>query len=581
MGRNGHGKTTLFRLITKDEDFDSGSITIPKNYRIGYVQQQLDFTKDSILEECKKGLPEHERDQTWKVEKILTGLGFTLNDFSRHPGDFSGGFQVRLNLVKALVSEPDLLLLDEPTNYLDITSIRWVERFLSRWPRELMLISHNRSFMDNVVTHVVGIHRKKARKIAGNTEKYYQQIAQDEEIYEKTRLNDEKRAKEIELFISRFRAKARLANLVQSRIKSLNKMQKKRKLKKESNLEFDFRSLPFKGKYLMSAHNISFSYDTEDCLIKNFNIIIGPRERICVIGQNGRGKTTLLRLLAGALRPDQGEIKYNPAAVKGFFEQTNVKSLNDTYTVEEEILSSQPDGDRQKARNIAGAMMFGGDDALKRISVLSGGEKSRVMLGKLLAQPVNLLLLDEPTNHLDMESSDALLAAIDNFDGAVVMVTHNEMFLHALADRLIIFQNGAVNLFEGSYQNFLDQCGWEENIQKKGSGGKRLTDQATCPGKSKQRSRRERSAFLIKRSRTLKPIKDKIEKVEQEIETCETKLDGLNSKIVDASYKHDGNRIAGLSREIHTCNTTIDSLYDELEKLTDTLAEEESKFERV
>ncbi len=581
VARNGHGKTTLFRLITKDEDFDSGSITIPKNYRIGYVQQQLDFTKDSIIEECKKGLPEHERDQTWKVEKILTGLGFTLNDLSRHPEEFSGGFQVRLNLVKALVSEPDLLLLDEPTNYLDITSIRWVERFLNSWPRELMLISHNRSFMDNVVTHVVGIHRKKARKIAGNTEKYYQQIAQDEEIYEKTRLNDEKRTKEIELFISRFRAKARLANLVQSRIKSLNKMQKKGKLEKESNLEFAFRSLPFKSKYLMSAHHISFSYDTEDCLIKNFNITIGARERICVIGQNGRGKTTLLKLLAGALHPDQGEIKYNPAAAKGFFEQTNVESLNDTYTVEEEILSSQPDVDRQMARNLCGAMMFGGDDALKRISVLSGGEKSRVMLGKLLAQPVNLLLLDEPTNHLDMESSDALLAAIDDFDGTVVMVTHNEMFLHALADRLIIFQNGAVDLFESSYQNFLDQCGWEENIQKKGSGGKRLPDKATGPGKSKQSSRRERSALLIKRSRTLKPIKDKIEKVEQEIESCETKLDGLNSNIVDASHKHDGNRIAGLSREIHTCNTTIDSLYDELEKLTDTLAEEESKFERA
>jgi ATP-binding cassette subfamily F protein 3 len=581
VARNGHGKTTLFRLITKDEDFDSGSITIPKNYRIGYVQQQLDFTKDSIIEECKKGLPEHERDQTWKVEKILTGLGFTLNDLNRHPEEFSGGFQVRLNLVKALVFEPDLLLLDEPTNYLDITSIRWVERFLNSWPRELMLISHNRSFMDNVVTHVVGIHRKKARKIAGNTEKYYQQIAQDEEIYEKTRLNDEKRTKEIQLFISRFRAKARLANLVQSRIKSLNKMKKKGKLDKESTLEFAFRSLPFKSKHLMSAHNISFAYNTEDYLIKNFNIIIGPRERICVIGQNGRGKTTLLKLLAGALHPDQGEIKYNPAAAKGFFEQTNVESLNDNYTVEEEILSSQPDVDRQMARNICGAMMFGGDDALKKISVLSGGEKSRVMLGKLLARPVNLLLLDEPTNHLDMESSDALLAAIDDFDGTVVMVTHNEMFLHALADRLIIFQNGSVDLFESSYQNFLDQCGWEENIQKKGSGGKRLPDQATGPGKSKQSSRRERSALLIKRSRTLKPIKDKIEKVEQEIESCETKLDGLNSNIVDASHKHDGNRIADLSRKIHTCKTTIDSLYDELEKLTDTLAEKELKFEQA
>ena len=580
VGRNGHGKTTLFRLITGDEDFDGGSITVTKNYRIGYVLQQLDFTEDSILAEGEKGLPEHERDQSWKVEKILTGLGFALNDLSRHPKEFSGGFQVRLNLAKALVSEPDLLLLDEPTNYLDITSIRWIERFLNNWPHELMLISHNRSFMDSVVTHTVGIHRKKVRKVAGNTEKYYQQIAQQEEIYEKTRINDEKRRKDVQIFISRFRAKARLANLVQSRIKSLNRMEKREKLEKQDDLEFSFRSRPFRSKYLMSVHNISFAYNEEDFIIKNFDITIGAGDRICVVGQNGRGKTTLVKLLAGALDLDQGEIKYNPAASKGFFEQTNVKSLNDAFTVEEEILSSQPDVDRQMARNICGAMMFGGDAALKKISVLSGGEKSRVMLGKLLATPVNLLLLDEPTNHLDMESSDALLAAIDAFAGAVVMVTHNEMFLHALADRLIIFRNGSIDFFDGSYQSFLDKGGWGDNNEKQVPGSKGVPDKETGPQKNKQKSRRERSGLLFKRSQVLKPLKQKIKRVEETIESCEKKLDRLNLKIVEASHKHDGERIAELSREIHACNSKIDSSYDELEELTDTLAEEEAKFDQ-
>ncbi|WDN88179.1 ATP-binding cassette, subfamily F, member 3 [Desulfosarcina sp. BuS5] len=579
VGRNGHGKTTLFRLIIGEEDFDGGSITVTKNYRIGYVLQQLDFTEDSILAEGEKGLPEHERDQSWKVEKILTGLGFALNDLSRHPKEFSGGFQVRLNLAKALVSEPDLLLLDEPTNYLDITSIRWIERFLNNWPRELMLISHNRSFMDSVVTHIVGIHRKKVRKVAGNTEKYYQQIAQQEEIYEKTRINDEKRRKDVQIFINRFRAKARLANLVQSRIKSLNRMEKREKLEKQDDLEFSFRSLSFRSKYLMSADKISFAYDKEDFIIKNFNITIGAGDRICVVGQNGRGKTTLLKLLAGALRPDQGEIKYNPAASKGFFEQTNVKSLNDSFTVEEEILSSHRDVDRQMARNICGAMMFGGDAALKKIRVLSGGEKSRVMLGKLLAAPVNLLLLDEPTNHLDMESSDALLEAIDDFDGAVVMVTHNEMFLHALADRLIIFQNGSIDLFDGSYQSFLDKGGWGDNsTEKEASHSKGLPAKETGAQINKQKSRRERSGLLFKRSQVLKPLKQKIKKVEEEIERCEKQLDRLNLEIVDASHKHDGEKIAELSIGIHVCNSKIDSFYDELEELTDTLAEEEKEF---
>ena len=225
VGQNGHGKTTLFRMIAGEERPDSGSIIIPKNYRIDYVRQNLKFTADTALSEGIRALPEQEKDHHWKVEKILAGLGFSRQDFDRHPDDLSGGLQVRLNLVKALVAEPDLLLLDEPTNFLDITSIRWVEQFLSSWPHELMLITHDRSFMDKVVTHTMGIHRRNLRKIAGNTTKYYSQIAQDEEVYEKTRINDERRRKEIQQFITRFRAKARLANLVQSRVKTLKKME--------------------------------------------------------------------------------------------------------------------------------------------------------------------------------------------------------------------------------------------------------------------------------------------------------------------------------------------------------------------
>ena len=197
VGRNGHGKTTLLNLITKQESFDSGTISIPKNYKIRYVQQYIEFTKNNILKECMTGLCEQEKGHYWKAEKVLSGLGFSEDDMNRRPDKLSGGFQVRLNLAKVLVSEPDLLLLDEPTNYLDVVSIRWVEKFLTNWPRELILITHNRGMMDRIVTHVLGIHRKKIRKILGNTAKYYEQIARDEEIYEKTRLKDEKRRKEV------------------------------------------------------------------------------------------------------------------------------------------------------------------------------------------------------------------------------------------------------------------------------------------------------------------------------------------------------------------------------------------------
>jgi len=581
LGRNGHGKTTLFRLITGKVIPDSGSIIIPKYYRIGYVRQELEFTKDTVLSEGMTGLREDEKDQHWKVEEILSGLGFSKEDFKRHPDEFSGGFQVRLNLAKVLVSEPDLLLLDEPTNYLDITSIRWVERFLNRWSRELMLITHDRSLMDNVITHTLGIHRRKIRKLEGNTEKYYAQLAQDEEVYEKTRLNDERRRKEIKLFISRFRAKARLANLVQSRIKTLSRMDKKEKLERLKTLEFSFRGSPFPKKHVMNIRNVSFSYNPQKPLIRNFNFSAKARERICVVGKNGKGKTTLLKLMTGGLKPQNGEINLHPEVKQGYFEQSNVKKLDKSRTIEEEILFSHPDVDRQQARNICGAMMFEGDSALKKIGVLSGGEKSRVILGKLLVTPLNFLLLDEPTNHLDMESCDAMLAAIDSFEGTVIMVTHNEMFLHALAERLIVFQNHRVDVFEGSYQGFLEKKGWSDETEV--SEAHLNSDEPNKESHfklTKKEKRRIRSKFVAERSRALKPFEKRIFRIENSIEKHENELNELNADLLTASQTGDGEKIGVLSRSIHSCRSAIDNLFDKLEQSTIAFEEQKAIFDK-
>jgi len=580
VGQNGHGKTTLFRMIAGEERPDSGSIIIPKNYRINYVRQNLEFSADTALNEGISALPEQEKDHYWKVEKILAGLGFSREDFDRHPDEFSGGLQVRLNLVKALVAEPDLLLLDEPTNFLDITSIRWVEQFLSSWPHELMLITHDRSFMDKVVTHTMGIHRRKLRKITGNTTKYYTQIAQDEEIYEKTRINDDRRRKEIQQFITRFRAKARLANLVQSRVKTLKKMEKKDKLEELKLLDFSFRSSPFSGKIILTCSHLAFAYDAQKPLIKDFSATIEAGERVCVVGKNGKGKTTLLKLLAGKLQPQSGQTIFHPSAVKGFFEQTNVNSLVDTRTVEEEILYSHPDIDRQRARNISGAMMFSGDDALKKISILSGGEKSRVMLGKLLATPVNLLLLDEPTNHLDMESCDALLAAIDLFEGTVIMVTHNEMFLHTLADKLIVFQNDEIDVFNGRYQEFLDKGGWhDEKLSESGDRSQAIPAGSNAK-LAKKELRRKRSEIINRRSKNVRPIEKRITRLEDDIESHEVELENLNNYMQAASQDQDGKRISELSQSIHACQSKIDDLFDELVKVNDELESQNAVYER-
>lgn len=464
VGRNGHGKSTLLRLILKEEQQDSGDIFISKGYVIGHLSQHLKFTEPTILEECTLALPLLDGcwKETYKAEELLHGLGFTDEDFHRSPSEFSGGYQIRLNLVKLLLSEPNLLLLDEPTNYLDIVSVRWLQRFLKDFKGEVLLVTHDRQFMDSVTTHTIGIHRSKVKKVEGGTEKLYSVIAEEEEIYEKTRVGEEKKRREVEKFVERFRAKASKAKSVQSRVKLLEKMEVKSELQDIQDLEFSFSYSIFPGKWPMMVDQISFSHDGSTMLFKNLSFQVGKNDRIGVIGPNGKGKTTLLNLLSGDLNLSAGEVTVNDNTKLAYFGQTNIQRLNLDLTVEDEIGSVDKTKSRTAIRGVCGAMMFEGDAALKKVSVLSGGERSRVLLGKLLMTPSNLLLLDEPTNHLDMYSIEALVDAIESYQGAVVMVTHSEMILERLANRLIVFDRGKVELFEGSYEDFLRERGWQE-----------------------------------------------------------------------------------------------------------------------
>lgn len=579
VGRNGYGKTTLLRLITGEEEPDQGSISFPKHYTVGYLKQHLKFTRPTLLEEACLCLPPGQQDESWRVEKILFGLGFSKEDFARPPEEFSGGFQVRLNLAKVLAAEPNLLLLDEPSNYLDITSIRWLVRFLQAWKNELILITHDRHLMDQVITHTLGIHRQKLRKLAGDTTKFYEQIAKEEEIYEKTRINEEKRRKEIETFINRFRAKATLSSRVQSRIKMLEKQERLEKLAAPEVLAFSFPEAPMPGKLILEAKGLSFAYQpTGPLLIDDLCFTVSKNDRIGIIGQNGKGKTTLLRLLAGELKPTKGSLSGHPALQTGFFGQTNVERLDPHKTILEELLATSPACTLEQARKISGAFMFSGDLALKKIAVLSGGEKSRVLLSKLLLTPSNLLLLDEPTNHLDMEACDSLMEALDAYNGAVILVTHNEMYLHALVNKLIVFDRDRVFLFDGNYQRFLDEIGWAADQDDAPSATNERAP-AAAPTNHRKALRQERAAIINRRSAVLTPLAAKINQLEKAILALEEELQKNNEELITASTAGCGETIAELAKRNAEINGETEKLYTELAKVTDDYERAAAAFE--
>lgn len=463
VGRNGYGKSSLVRLLTDEETPDEGVIAKRKNYIIGTLNQHIVFTRPTLIEEAALGLRKEEKDLIYKAEAILFGLGFKEEDLDRPPESFSGGYQLRLHLAKVLVSEPDCLFLDEPTNYLDIVSITWLKEFLLDWQGEFILISHDREFLDSVCTYTMGIHRQKILKVKGGTTQFYEQIMQKEEIHEKTRINLEKKRDHLQGFIDRFGAKASKATQAQSKQKLLSRIPVLENLKNLYNLNFEFTSHPFAGKKMLEAQNLSFSYDPHAVkpLIEKFSINIEKGDRIAIIGKNGRGKSTMLRLLSGDLSPNAGQVAPSDNIAIGYFGQTNIDRLHPKNTIEEEIGSANPKLNKTQIKGICGLMMFSGDKSTKPNSVLSGGEKSRVLLGKILAKPCNLLLLDEPTHHLDLESIEALIDAIEDFEGAVIMVTHSELILKRMAlDKIIICHEGKQKMHLGTYEELL-----EKNIQ--------------------------------------------------------------------------------------------------------------------
>lgn len=594
VGRNGCGKSTLLKIIIGEIQPDSGRVVFPKGYRVGYLSQHLEFKHSTVFEECCEGLEVYEH---YKAERILQGLGFTDEGLNKSPLSFSGGYQLRINLAKCILQEPDLLILDEPTNYLDLLSLRWLKDYLMTYPGEIILITHDQYFMDRVITHTFGIAYGEGKKIKGSSQKYYDQIQIENEILTKSKANQDQKIKEMERFIERFRAKASKASLAQSKMKALEKIDVISLKDDEQTLGFHFSYAPTPARRLLKAENLSFAYTEGEWLYKNISFELTPTDRIAIVGQNGKGKTTLLRQLAQELTHQPDEVWLHPQTKIGFYHQTNKKDLSLNSTVAEEIASTNPLLTLTEVRAICGAVMFSGDDALKKIGVLSGGEQARVLLGKILAFPNNCLLLDEPTNHLDRDAVENLGDEVKSFQGPVVFVTHHEGLLHKLATHLIYFKNGQAHMFAGTYQEFLDKIGWEdESLSKKKNvnsdlnevGGKSKASKSSnsndnldksvsseCSGVSdgpvrtpaEQQEIRKKTNRLKKKMETLE---EEILKIEEDLESKNNDLEkifmsseGDKNTLISEHYKVVGQIQSGLQQKY----SDLETLMLELESL--------------
>jgi ATP-binding cassette subfamily F protein 3 len=505
VGPNGAGKTTIFRLITGEETPDKGDISCPKNCTIGYFSQDVgEMSGRSVIKEVMAGMAELVKlgkeirkmelamaepmeddelaallerygdaseifekrggyDLESRCQAILSGLGFAVEDFNNPVESFSGGWKMRIALAKILILNPDVLLLDEPTNHLDMESILWLEEWLkSEFQGALLMTCHDRVFMDKIVDRIIEISGGSATTYSGNYDFYLREReVRRNQLMASYRRQQEMLAKEEE-FIARFAARASHAAQVQSRIKKLEKIERIVLPAEQRTIRFEFPVPERSGEDVLHLHNVGktwLSHDNREIpVFHGLSGTIRRLEKIALIGVNGAGKSTLLRIIAGRTSPTQGEVVYGAGVSPGYFSQHSMELLSPEQTVFEAVQEMLPMENIGVIRNLCGAFLFSGDDVEKKISTLSGGEKSRVVLAGLLGRNLNFLILDEPTNHLDIDSREVLLEALVNFTGTVILVSHDRHFLQSLTNRVFEINHGEMRILEGDYSYYLREA---------------------------------------------------------------------------------------------------------------------------
>jgi len=610
-GVNGAGKSTLLKIMAGELESEAGNIIVPSDVSLGYLPQEKKVSsKLTVFDEAMQAFiflddykneievihKKLEKDSNYtdkeyiklidrlsfldnalnmysinrlsgNAERYLMGLGFKRKDLFRPMNEFSQGWQMRVEIAKLLLLKPGLLLLDEPTNHLDIESIQWVEDFLITYPGAIMLVSHDRSLLDNITTRTIEISNGQMYDYNTSYSQYIVQREERELHLKATYNNQQKEIDEVEQFIERFRYKASKAKQVQSRIKHLARMDKiELDNLDRSSIHFKFPPAPHSGKVTIEGHNISKNYD-KTVILNNIDFEVIKGEKIAFLGRNGEGKSTLAKIIAGKL-DFTGELKLGHQVITGYYAQDQGDMLNPELTVFETIDNVATGDIRKNINSILGAFLFQGDDVLKKVKVLSGGEKSRLSLALLLLEPTNLLLLDEPTNHLDLRTKDILKSALLQYDGTLVIVSHDRDFLQGLTQRLYEFKNNEIKEFRGDIDLFLEKRRLESLKELE------IVKKSANEIVSKSSSNKVQWENKKEKDKKIRKLKNAISKLEATIENCESLIGTINEKLSNPQSYTDEIKSGALYKQHDKANEELEEAFadwdlkhQELEKI--------------